>query len=227
LISELNKSHNNLVEEITEELFEIHNKIEFLVENKIKGFKSIWLDGSDVELFIELSFCILTPQSKAIEAWKAICNLVESKDLFKGNSNRISKELNRVRFKNNKAKYLLNARVMFSGPQGFLIRELLNNAGDIFEKRKWLAENVIGIGYKEASHFLRNIGFVEDLAILDRHILKNMKHFGLIPEIPKSITPRIYIDLENKMKEFSSQINIPLGYLDFIFWYKETGVIFK
>ncbi len=223
----MKRSHNNLIEGSTDELHEIYHKLQSKIEDKIKRFKSIWKNGSDEELFIELSFCILTPQSKATEAWKAICKLVESTDLFNGSSANISKELNKVRFKNNKAKYLLAAREKFSGSEGFITRELLNNAGDIIKKRRWLAEKVIGIGYKYASHFLRNIGFVEDLAILDRHILKNMKYYGLIPEIPKSITPRNYIDLENKMKNFSSQIGIPLEYLDFIFWYNETGTIFK
>jgi len=41
---------------------------------------------------------------------------------------------------------------------------------DPFEAREWLVNNAIGIGYKEASHFLRNTG-VEKLAILDRHVL--------------------------------------------------------
>ena len=209
------------------ELYDIHKKISLQVSDAIKIFKSIWRDGSDEDLFIELSFCILTPQSKALEAWKAICKMKDSGDLFRGKSEEISIELNRVRFKNNKARYLVSARDMFSGPNGFIVRDILNSAGDIFEKRKWLVENVKGIGYKEASHFLRNIGFVEDIAILDRHILRNMERLGLIPEIPKSITPGIYFKLESKFKEFAGEINIPIQDLDFIFWYRETGTIFK
>ncbi|MBC8489232.1 MAG: hypothetical protein H8D45_24690 [Bacteroidetes bacterium] len=103
----------------------------------------------------------------------------------------------------------------------------MNDAGDVFEKRKWLVKNVKGIGFKEASHYLRNIGFVENIAILDRHILKNLKIYNVINEIPKSLTFGKYIRIENKMKDFSREINISLEFLDFVFWYKETGEIFK
>jgi len=80
---------------------------------------------------------------------------------------------------------------------------------------------------KEASHFLRNIGLGKDLAILDRHILKNLKEYGVINEIPKSITKKVYIAIEDKMREFSKRINIPMDELDLLFWSKETGIIFK
>jgi len=55
------------------------------------------------------------------------------------------------------------------------------------DMREWLIRSIRGIGYKEASHFLRNIGLGENLAILDRHILKNLKFFGVIEEIPASL----------------------------------------
>ncbi|MBW2339203.1 MAG: hypothetical protein JRF50_02490 [Deltaproteobacteria bacterium] len=84
-----------------------------------------------------------------------------------------------------------------------------------------------GIGYKEASHFLRNIGFEQNLAILDRHILKNLKWFGVIEEISGSLTKRQYFDIEKRMLEFSKAIHIPMSYLDFVMWYKETGATLK
>ncbi|MEM3584736.1 MAG: hypothetical protein QW193_05630, partial [Nitrososphaerales archaeon] len=80
---------------------------------------------------------------------------------------------------------------------------------------------------KEASHFLRNIGLGKDFAILDRHILKNLKEFNVIKDIPKSISKKVYLDIENKMREFSKQINIPMDELDLLFWSKETSFIFK
>ncbi|MCK4287766.1 MAG: hypothetical protein KAW86_01055, partial [Bacteroidales bacterium] len=75
--------------------------------------------------------------------------------------------------------------------------------------------------------YLRNIGFVGNLAILDRHILKNLKIYNVINEIPKSLTFDKYIRIEDKMRKFSKEINISLGFLDFVFWYKETGEVFK
>jgi len=78
--------------------------------------------------------------------------------------------------------------------------------------RVWLVKNIKGFGYKEASHFLRNIGLGENIAILDRHILKNLKRFKVIKEVPISISPRKYLEIENKMKLFSKKIKIPVSH---------------
>ena len=209
------------------ELPDILKNIKVDINNRINEFKLIWKEADEKRLFQELIFCILTPQSKAKNAWKAVSSLYESGILFNATSEKISNELNIVRFKNNKARYIIDTRNLFANSDGFKIRKLLNDAGDVFEKRKWLVKNVNGIGYKEASHYLRNIGFVENIAILDRHILKNLKIYNVINEIPKSISEKKYYEIENKMKGFSKKIEIPIEYLDFILWYKETKMIFK
>jgi N-glycosylase/DNA lyase len=87
--------------------------------------------------------------------------------------------------------------------------------------------NVKGIGYKEASHFLRNIGFGQHLAILDVHILRNMVRYGVIESVPKNISRSVYLELENKLKGFAKKIGIPMDELDLLFWSSETGEIFK
>lgn len=83
------------------------------------------------------------------------------------------------------------------------------------------------MGYKEASHFLRNIGFGENLAILDRHILKNLVLLGVIESIPKGIIKNKYLEIEEKMAKLSKKIDVPMSHLDIVLWYKETGEIFK
>lgn len=85
----------------------------------------------------------------------------------------------------------------------------------------------MGLGYKEAGHFLRNVGLGEDLAILDRHILKNLVLLGVIDEVPASLTKRRYLEIERRMIEFSKKTGIPMGHLDLLLWSKETGEIFK
>ncbi|MDM7912425.1 MAG: DNA lyase, partial [Methanotrichaceae archaeon] len=82
-------------------------------------------------------------------------------------------------------------------------------------------------GYKEASHFLRNIGLGGDLAILDRHILKNLALLGVIDGIPASPSKKMYLEIESKMIEFSRKAKIPMSHLDLLLWYKEAGEIFK
>ena len=99
---------------------------------------------------------------------------------------------------------------------------------DPIELREWLVENIIGYGMKEASHFIRNIGFSKNqLAILDVHILKNLKEFGIIDDIPKSLTRKRYLEIEEKMKGFANRLGITLDELDLLLWSKETGIVFK
>jgi len=93
--------------------------------------------------------------------------------------------------------------------------------------RDWLVRNVKGLGYKEASHFLRNIGLGKELAILDVHILKNLKELGVIENIPSSLTKKRYLEIEDKMRKFSRRTKIPLAELDLLLWSLETGFVFK
>ena len=88
-------------------------------------------------------------------------------------------------------------------------------------------DNVKGLGYKEASHFLRNIGRGKNLAILDVHILRNLKRCGVIRKIPATLTKKTYLDTEERMRKLAANINIPLEELDLLFWSLETGFVFK
>jgi N-glycosylase/DNA lyase len=107
------------------------------------------------------------------------------------------------------------------------IKELLARQGDVFNRREWLVRHVKGMGYKEASHFLRNTGDGARLAILDRHILKNLEILGVTGSIPGSLTRNRYLEIEDSMREFSAAIGIPMDHLDFVLWFKEAGSVFK
>jgi len=192
-----------------------------------KEFKDFWLKEKDEKLFEELAFCIFTPQSKAKVCWEAIERLRKKGLLLQGTAEKIKEEIRDVRFKNKKADYLVKARGFFSKNGKVCIKPILNQLKDIHECREWLVKNITGLGYKEASHFLRNIGLGEKIAILDRHILRNLKDLGIIGGIPESLGRTKYIQIEEKMAEFSRKINIPFPHLDLLLWYKETGEIFK
>lgn len=208
-------------------LYSKYSEIKSDIKKRLKEFSKIKNEWNTDIIFKELCFCLLTPQSKARNAWKAIESLSDSGKLFNANHSEIAEELNIVRFKNNKARYLIALRNLFYTEKENLVISLLESDKNIFEKRKWLVTNIKGIGFKEAGHFLRNIGFYEEVTILDRHILKNLKESGIIDEIPTTLSEKRYLEIENKMKQFSTKINIPLEYLDFVLWYKETNDIFK
>jgi len=91
--------------------------------------------------------------------------------------------------------------------------------------REWIVENVKGLGYKEASHFLRNVGF-DDYAIIDFHIVDLLVDYKLI-EKPKTITKRKYMAIESLLKKLARKTNLTLAELDLYLWYMETGKILK
>lgn len=204
------------------ELKEFYIKLKPDIEKRLEEFRDVWKTGCDTELFSELCFCLLTPQSKAKRCWDAVIDLRKKGLLFDGSASQIGECLAGVRFKNNKANYVCKAKEQF--PE---IKNRIKNQRDILKLRKWLAENVCGMGYKEASHFLRNIGLGHNIAILDRHILKNLKLFNVIEGIPNSLSKRRYFDIEERIKKFSEKAKIPLSHLDLTMWAKETGEIFK
>ncbi|PID67231.1 MAG: DNA lyase [Fusobacteriales bacterium] len=199
-----------------------------LFKDRLKDFKKTWENGSNEDIHLELSFCILTPQSKALNAWKAICNLKEQNLIFNGSAEEIVEYLNIVRFKNNKAKYLVELREKMKNKNGKIItKDFFDSIDTVLEKREWIVKNVKGMSYKEASHFLRNVGFGQELAILDRHILRNLVKLDVIKEIPKTLTPKLYLEIEDKMRKYCKFVKIPMDEMDILLWYKEAGVIFK
>jgi len=209
---------------ILEELMQQYNFVKPQIEARLMDFRRIWETATDEELFLELVFCLLTPQSRAKTCWKAVERLEQKCMIAEAAPAQISQELGGVRFHKRKGEYIFLARNIFSSMS---LKATLAGFSDPAAARQWLVENVKGLGYKEASHFLRNIGLGEDLAILDRHILKNLALLGVIKEVPTSLTKRAYLEIEKKMTAFSQEANIPLGHLDLLLWYKEAGEVFK
>lgn len=205
-----------------DELKKIYSSIKNEIENRIKEFNETWND--DKKIFAELIFCLLTPQSKARLCWNAVENLMR-KNLIDMDKKEILMELNGVRFKYKKAEYVYEVIKFFN--DGKKIKETIKKFENVYEAREWLVNNIKGFGYKEASHFLRNIGMGEEIAILDRHILKNLREMNVINEIPKCLSKKTYMNIEDKMRRFAEEINIPLSHLDLLLWYKETGEVFK
>lgn len=205
----------------------LHASMEEEIATRMDQFRDIWKWGTERELFAELVFCLLTPQSKARTCWPAVQCLQEEDILLSGSREQVLKMLKGVRFNERKASYIVEARDMFYKDGNLSLRPSLNGFDNCNVAREWLVKNVKGLGYKEASHFLRNIGLGDNLAILDRHVLKNLVILGVIDEIPKSLTKRKYLEIEENMRTFSRREEIPMDHLDLLLWCKETGEIFK
>ena len=212
--------------ELHSKILEIYSIVKEDAKKAIKGYKKAW-KGSEREVFAEMSFCILTPQSKARNAWKAITDLIENNLLYTGTPEEIAEFLNIVRFKNNKSRYLVELRNLMTVDGKLQPKKILSEQGDVFQKRAWILKNVKGMGLKEANHVLRNLGFGENIAILDRHILRNLAELKVIDEVPKSVNEKKYYEIEEKMREYSKFSGINMDELDLVLWYKEAGEIFK
>lgn len=177
----------------------------------------------ETEYLYELMYCLLTPQSSAVNAAKAVKHLKEA-DFLTADidpAEILFRREHYIRFHNTKARRLIEAKMNRDG-----IKARLGEGGSSQDMRDWFVRNVKGLGWKESSHFLRNIGY-RDLAILDRHILKNLRRHRIIHTLPKSLTPARYHSIEKKFRRFADVVGIPMDELDLLFWSRETGEILK
>ena len=195
------------------------------IEKALKDFEKVW--ESEGAVYEELCFCLLTPQSSARQAMKCIAQLKEHKLLEKGTAAQKEPFVKNVRFFRTKAKRLEEAQKKFAKHK---LKNLLIENGlpsDAIKCRSFLHKEVNGYGLKESSHFLRNIGFGKDVAILDRHILKNLAKCGVINEVPKHMSDKTYLEIEQKMKAFCEKHKMSFAELDLVFWSNEAGDVLK
>ncbi|HDQ26132.1 MAG TPA: N-glycosylase/DNA lyase [bacterium] len=214
---------------VIQDVKSIYSQKKRIIEEKLKGFRDIWEQGRQNDILHELIFCIFTPQSKAVNCWACVEKMIKENLVLCSTPASLLclKEINGVRFKNKKAVYACMARDKFVKNKKITIMETIKAEGGPKEMRGWLVKNIKGYGYKEASHFLRNIGLGKDIAILDRHILKNLVKMGVIRRVPESLSPVKYLEIEEKMRVFSEKTRVPMDALDLILWYREAGHFFK
>jgi N-glycosylase/DNA lyase len=175
------------------------------------------------EYFFELVYCLLTPQSSAVNAGKAVFALREAgfPRCTEDPGTILGDKRHYIRFHHTKARWIREAWGGYPA-----IEAKLTGSGKPADTREWLVRNVKGLGWKEASHFLRNIG-CRDLAILDRHILRNLAFHGVLNNKPRTLTPKQYRAIEERFRRFAEHMGITMDELDLLFWSKETGEILK
>ncbi|MBI2080052.1 N-glycosylase/DNA lyase [Candidatus Micrarchaeota archaeon] len=195
------------------------NSVGQLVEQRLEQFKQVYSNPRKV--FSEMCFCLLTANSSA-EMGLKVQNSIEHL-FFESDQKKLSAALRRLgyRFYNKRAEYIIEARSKFLD-----IKNQLEEFEHEKEAREFLVENVKGYGYKEASHFLRNIGFM-DVAILDRHIIRIMNENKMIRELPTSLNKKRYLKFEKKLEPLCEATDLTQGELDFYLWYLKTGKVLK
>lgn len=138
------------------------------------------------------------------------------------------KEAGAHRFPVARPRYIVTTRNYFHAECGMALRNLLRSFKDPFERRDWLAQErqVKGLGYKEASHFLRNIG-VKGHAILDKHVMRCLVEVGVIDSAKPPSTRRKYLEVEQQLARFARDIGVDFDELDLVLWSMKTGEVLK
>lgn len=196
------------------------------IKTRLEDFQSIWREGNDLQIWEEMVFCFFTGGCSAkmgLRSIEAVRPL-----LIDGGQKRLSRALTGVhRFPNARARYIVASRKFLTAHCELKIRKTLE-AMEHFERRDWLVreKRIKGLAYKEASHFLRNIG-LRGYAILDKHVLNCMFELNLIsdPKPPKS--RHEYLMVEDILIKFADRIKIDFDEMDLLLWSMKTGEILK
>lgn len=226
-VSELNKwirskpsKENNRSKSLNLKILkEEYKKRKREIKQRLLEFKKMKKAAKE-DLFIELCYCLCTPLSKAERVYSVI-NEKNKEKIIESNKKQLSSLLRgNCRFHNRKANYIIEAK------NNMEILEKLLTINKAVEAREFLVKRIKGLGYKEASHFLRNIGY-KGLAILDGHIIKSLHQLNVLKTAKRPHTKKEYLIIENKMKNFAKKIGMDIDELDLLLWSLKTGVILK
>ena len=197
------------------------------ISEKLSEFGDVLEGGTDERFWEEMVFCFFTGGCSArmgIRSVEAVRPL-----LLSGNYAELSQALvGRHRYPNARAGYIVASREFLREHCNLRLREKLNGFDDDFERRDWLVKEkrIKGLGYKEASHYLRNIGY-KGYAILDKHILRSLSELEIVDDPKPPNTRTKYLATEAKLKSLATLIEIDFDELDLVLWSMKTGEILK
>jgi N-glycosylase/DNA lyase len=146
---------------------------------------------------------------------------------------RISNELNkpiyapikssggiRYRYYNTRADYIIRSALNIYSHENTTFTEILLESNSSNDARTYLCRFIVGMGLKQASLFLRNVQYSDDLAILDSHVLRYISLLKLTGNGP--ITQingnGQYRDLEQRFIRYADSHEIDVHHLDYAIW---------
>lgn len=199
------------------------------IRARLSEFDQVWNSESDGRLWEEMVYCIFTAGSSAASGMTAVKAVKPL--LSKGSRAAITRALKKppaYRFHNVRAEHVVATRAFLRQNVSMRLRDKLESFGDADERRDWLARTrgIKGLGYKEASHFLRNVGF-KGYGILDKHIIRCLAELGVIDSAKPPTTRARYLATESRMKDFANDVGINFDELDLALWSIKTGKILK
>ncbi|MCP9496500.1 MAG: N-glycosylase/DNA lyase [Pyrinomonadaceae bacterium MAG19_C2-C3] len=198
------------------------------IRARLDEFARVRERADDEELLAELVFCIFTAGASAKMGLRSI-EVV--RPLLKSAAHEeLANALTGVhRYPRARSGYIITTREFLENDCGLCLHQRLEAFADNTDARRdWLARTrgIKGLGYKEASHFLRNIGY-RGYAILDKHILKSLYELKVIDSPAPPATRTKYLAVEERMQSYASDVNLDFDELDLVLWSMKTGEVLK
>lgn len=206
-----------------DELRAYHARVRPFVLQRLDDFRQTWERG-DGAVFEELVFCILAAGASALMGVKGVEAIRPV--LWTATAEEFAQRLHFHLYPMARAQYIVAARQFVQRELDGRLQDWLMGLDDREARRDACARNFRGIGYKEASHFLRNIGF-RGYAILDKHIVRSLNAFGVLDSDKPPSTPKRYLEAERRYLAFAYHVGIDPDELDLTLWASRTGMIVK
>lgn len=197
------------------------------IQRRLGEFEDVLRSGTDERLWEEMVFCFFTGGCSAkmgLRSVDAVRPLLEDGD----QASLANALAGAHRYPNARSRYIVHSREFLKNELGMSLRERLEGFGDPLERRDWLVreKGIKGLGYKEASHFLRNIGF-KGYAILDKHVLRCLFELEIIDDPKPPNTRSRYLTAESKLRGLAETTGIDFDEMDLVLWSMKTGEILK
>ena len=197
------------------------------IRRRLDEFAAVGTRREDRELWEEMVFCFFTGGCSAAMGLRSVEAIRPV--LMDGDHSQLANALaGSHRYPNARAKYVIHSREFLKEQHNMEIGKILHSFDCPLERRDWLVreKGIKGLGYKEASHYLRNIGF-KGYAILDKHVLNCLAELKIIDEPKPPNTRTKYLTVEDKLRKLTRRLKIDFDELDLVLWSMKTGVILK
>ncbi len=214
-----------MTEKQRRELLELYELRKEEIQNRLLEFKQAFEEADDRQILRELSFCILSSGVGPRIAGQCMSAIGEK--LVDGEEDELLGRIGAIhKYAENASRYIVFTREYLKEEHGFLLKSLVSSFGDRVERRDFFAKNpgIKGLGYMQASHFLRNLGF-SGYAILDRNNLASLFELGIIGETKYPLTKKRYLEAENLMTEAANELGISLDEFDLLLWSRKRKYV--
>jgi len=197
------------------------------IAERLDEFEDVWQSENDDRVWEEMVYCFFTGGCSAkmgLRSVEAVRPLLRS-----GSQKQMAAALTGVhRYPNARSRYVEQSRDFLKRDCDLRIKERLQSFDCGYERRDWLVKEkgIKGLGYKEASHFLRNIG-LRGYAILDKHVLNCLGELKIIDDPKPPSTRSKYLMVEEKLRQFAFEIKIDFDEMDLVLWSIKTGEVLK